>query len=86
MGRRWTGKKLMKNMMTTAMSILATFLRVRSWLSRFLLTEDELTEEPALEADGANRAEDADSCSRLVPLRVLARIVADLSQITRSCS
>jgi len=30
MGRKCTGKKLMENMMTTAMSILATFLRVRS--------------------------------------------------------
>jgi hypothetical protein len=33
MGRKWTGKKLMENMMTTAINILATLRRVRSWLS-----------------------------------------------------
>lgn len=38
-GQIWTGKKLMENMMTTAINILATFRRVFSWLLRFLLAE-----------------------------------------------
>ncbi len=37
MGRRCTGKKLMENMMTTAINIFATFLLVLNWLSNVLL-------------------------------------------------
>lgn len=38
-GRKCTGKKLMENMMTTAINILATFRLVFNWLSRLRLAE-----------------------------------------------
>ena len=37
-GRKWTGKKFIENMMTTAINIFATFRLVRSWLSKFRFT------------------------------------------------
>ena len=34
---KWTGKKFIANMITTAINILATFLLVFNWLSRLRL-------------------------------------------------
>ena len=37
---KWTGKKLIVNMITTAINIFATFLLVLSWLSRFRFVDE----------------------------------------------